>query len=121
MTVTYLEDNIVEFECTFVDPDNNDIAIDPDVVMAQFWFSPDTVAAYTPYGSVITYISGTIISAVNIISRMLNADGNYCYRVRFDTTGLPIQGQYGGGLCKWKSTGVGQAADNDYALIEANN
>lgn len=122
MAITYLEDNVIEFEMVFVDPDNNDAPVDPTVVTAQFWFSPDTVTAYTAYGSVITY-AGAIISAVNVISRMLNADGVYCYRVRFDTTGLPIPVgvQYAGALCKWKSTGSGQAADNDYALIETNN
>jgi hypothetical protein len=121
VTATYLEDNIIEFEMVFLDPDNDDAPVDPSVVTAQFWFSPNTVQPYAAYGSVITY-AGAVISAVNTISRMLNDDGVYCYRVRFDTTGLPIPAgvQYAGGMCKWKSTGSGQAADNDYALIESN-
>lgn len=119
MTVTYLEDNIIEFEMVFTDPNNNDIAIDPTVVTFQFWFSSAAGGVPSPLGAVLTY-SGSSTPAVNTVFRILNADGVYCYRAWIDTTGLSISGDFGTGVGKWKSTGVGQAADNDWVNIAAN-
>ena len=121
MSAIYLQDNIIEFEIVFLDPDNNNAPVDPTVVTFQFWFSPDGVTPPLPAGSVITY-TGATVSAVNVISRVLNSDGIYCYRCRIDTTSIVISpgASYGTGVGKWKSTGVGQGADNDYVQVEPN-
>ncbi len=116
--IRYLQDNVIEFEIVFVDPDNNDIPVDPAVVTFQFWYSQDSVTPATAYGSVITYSNATS-PAVNTICRIQNEDGLYCYRCRIDTTPLTIVGDYGMGIGKWKSTGAGQAAANDYVLVQA--
>jgi hypothetical protein len=117
--ITFLQDNIIEFEEVFVDPDNNDVVIDPAVVTFQFWFSSDSCEPATAFGEVLTY-TGSSTPAVNTVFRIQNEDGDWCYRCRIDTTSLNIVGDYGMGVGKWKSTGNGQAADNQYALIKAN-
>ena len=109
MTVRYLADNLIEFEVVCIDTDSGDSVV-PGVLTFSFLQPGGTLTTPCVYTNAVSPV-------VNVIACVTNDDGEIAFRVWVDTTGL-ISGP---GQGKWRSTGVGQGAQNDDVYIDANN